>query len=596
MKLFHPASLIVTGLLLLSVHLQAQNGAWHPKPINIPTRWAAQVSPKNALPEYPRPQMVRQQWQNLNGLWDYAITERTADRPAAFDGQILVPYPIESALSGVQQALLPEQRLWYKRNFTAPTLKDNKRLILHFGAVDWHATVYVNGKSIGEHTGAYDSFEFDITDAIKPGNNELVVSVWDPTDTGPNMHGKQTLKPRWIRYTAVSGIWQTVWLETVPGASIASLYLTPDIRSENLSLVVEIRGEVDNNYTIKAIARNNGLVTGSIKGQAGTTTTLQLRIPNAHLWSPDDPFLYDLNIQLLYKGKMIDSVNSYFAMRKVDIKKDSAGVNRIYLNDHFTYNLGVLDQGYWPDGLYTAPTDEALRFDVATIKDMGFNTIRKHIKIEPARWYYHCDKLGMLVWQDMPSWRQPRALPEEAKQNFIKEMQRHLKQLHNFPSIISWVLFNENWGSFDQENLTLQMKKLDPTRIINGHSGPFTDQTWDNGDVTDIHLYPYPAMPPYEEDKAMVCGEFGGIFVPVPGHEWIPGKGWGHRTAPGLSYADSYRHMIEHLQLYKAEGLSGSIFTEPFDVEIEENGLMTYDRAIFKIPVDTLRRLNATLK
>ncbi|HVI47821.1 MAG TPA: glycoside hydrolase family 2 TIM barrel-domain containing protein [Chitinophaga sp.] len=573
------------AFLFLKANAQQQ---WQPAPLNIPTKWTASVTPENALPEYPRPQLVRSQWQNLNGLWLYTVTPKEADLPSLYDSTILVPFAIESALSGVKKALLPEQRLWYKRSFSTGKAGKDKRVILHFGAVDWQTTVYVNKKNVGSHTGGFDSFDLDITSALQPGENELVVSVWDPTDTGPNMHGKQTLRPRWIRYTAVSGIWQTVWLETLPATAISNLELTPDIDKGNLAINATINGNVDG-YTLNAIS-------GSNKASGKPGEAFLLPVPGARLWSPDDPYLYDLSVQLLYKGKVIDTVHSYFGMRKIEIKKDQSGISRIFLNNKFTYNTGVLDQGYWPDGLYTAPTDEALRFDVAAIKSMGFNTIRKHIKIEPDRWYYHCDKLGMLVWQDMPSWRQARPLPDEAKQNFKAETKIHLEQLYNHPSIISWVLFNENWGSFDQVKLTKWMKEQDPSRLINGHSGPFTEQTWENGDITDIHLYPFPAMPPYEDGKAMVCGEFGGVFVPIDGHEWIPGKGWGHETPPGATFLERYRQMVAHLQLYKNEGLSGSIFTEPFDVEIEENGLITYDREVFKVPADSIRMINAALK
>lgn len=584
--------LVITGLLSTHAAVHAQYG-WQMQPVEIQTKWAKEVSASNVLPEYPRPQMTRGAWQNLNGLWEYAVTGLADPQPQQMEGQIMVPFAIESALSGVKKPLLPEQRLWYKRSFKSPAIKGGKRVLLHFGAVDQQTSVSVNGKPVGEHSGGYDAFSFDITDALKPsGENELVVSVLDPSDKGNAPYGKQTLRPRFILYTAISGIWQTVWLETVSAVHISDLYMTPDVDKKQLQLQVNVAGNAKD-YVVEAQAKSNGQVISTTTGAPGAA--LQLPVQNAHLWSPADPFLYDLSIRLLYKGKVVDTVGSYFGMRKIAIQKDEKGMDRIFLNGAYTYNLGVLDQGYWPDGLYTAPTDEALRFDVETIKNMGFNTIRKHIKIEPARWYYYCDKLGMLVWQDMPCWLENGEVPAAVKKNFEAEMAQHLRALHNSPSIITWVLFNENWGSYDQLRLTKWIRQTDSSRLINGHTGPFVDQTWEGADMTDIHLYPDPAMPPYNPGRAMICGEFGGNYVAVPDHEWIPKKGWGHRSPPGYSFTDRYRQMMDHLLIYEKEGLSGSIFTQPFDVECEENGILTYDRAVYKIPADTIRQLNAAI-
>src|SRR5450432_3913109 len=428
-------------LVALLPFFAAAQTQWSQAPLQLPTRWSKLVTPDNALVEYPRPQMVRTNWTNLNGLWDYAITVKDAATPTHFDGKILVPYPIESALSGVKRALLPSQNLWYKRNIEIKSAKNGERTLLHFGAVDWKATVFVNGKEVGVHQGGYTAFSFDITDQLKTANNEIVVKVFDPTDEGIGPHGKQVLNPQNIYYTATSGIWQTVWLEAVPADYISDIKLTPDIDKNILNIVVDAPA----GFQIE--------VNGS-KGEPGKK--INLSVPNAHLWSPADPYLYDLDIKLKKGDKTIDEVKSYFGMRKISVSKEDKGIDRIFLNNKPYYNLGVLDQGFWPDGLYTAPTDEALAFDIKAIKAMGFNTIRKHIKVEPARWYFHADKIGMLVWQDMVNPNQ--GLPEGSKPEFEKESAEILDQLHNNPSIVTWVLFNEKWGQYDQERLTRWLK------------------------------------------------------------------------------------------------------------------------------------------
>jgi beta-galactosidase/beta-glucuronidase len=589
----HTLLLIILSILRLSSYAGTP---WHMQPVAIQTRWAKDVNPGNVLPEYPRPQMLRNNWQNLNGLWQYAITDWDADKPKKFDGEILVPFPIESALSGVQKALFPLQRLWYRRNIDKPDISGNKRVLLHFGAVDWKASVYLNGKLIGAHLGGYQHFSFDITASLKNGSNELVVSVFDPTNMGNNPHGKQTLRPKNILYTACSGIWQTVWLETVPPAYINSLYMTPDVDANCLELNVYTSG-TSKDYTVEAITTTS-IKTVSIRGAPGSL--LELPVDRAHLWSPDDPFLYHLTVRLLYKGEVVDTVYSYFGMRKIEVKKDREGIPRLFLNNKYTYHLGVLDQGYWPEGLYTAPTDSALKFDIQTIKDMGFNTIRKHVKVEPDRWYYHCDKLGILVWQDMVT---PAAYSNYAAAAFEAECEANLWQLHNFPSIVSWVLFNEGWWSYNQQRLTEWIKKTDPSRIINGHSGENLDEEappaladmWISSDITDIHRYPGPAMAPALAGKAMVLGEWGGVRVSIAGHQWNRSRSWGYLDIPPAAFAEQYDYMIRKLSRYEKAGLSGSIYTQPYDVESEENGLMTYDREVMKIPVATLKKMNATI-
>lgn len=573
--------------------LHAQQ-TWQMQPVALQTRWAKEVSPTNALPEYPRPQMVRNNWQNLNGLWDYAITEKDATQPVIFAGQILVPYPIESALSGVKKAVLPTQRLWYRRTLPTVNWNEGQKVLLHFGAVDWQTTVMVNGKKAGTHTGGYQPFSFDITHLLREKNNEILVSVYDPTDQGPNPHGKQVLSPKGIRYTASTGIWQTVWLETVPETYISNLVITPDVDNGYVAVTVKTAG-INAPVKIVATAGANGKIINTAKGK--NNETIRIQVPKAHLWSPDDPFLYDLSVKLVLRGDTADEVNSYFGMRKIAVKKDPKGQERLYLNDKYTYNLGVLDQGYWPDGLYTAPTDEALRFDIEATKAMGFNTIRKHIKIEPARWYYYADKLGMLVWQDMVTCA---SLQPAAKEAFEKECAANVAQLYNSPSVIAWVLFNEGWFTYDQLRLTKWIRSMDNTRLINGHTGENyemdgqqVNEKWANADFADIHDYPGPGIAPALPGKARVLGEWGGIGVPVKDHEWDAAAGWGYVKITPAELGTRYSSMVRKLKEYEVQGQSGSIYTEPYDVEIEENGMMTYDRAIIKIPIDSLRKIHA---
>lgn len=589
--------------------LKTEKENYKMQPIHMQSRWAQEVSPGNVLKEYPRPQMVRENWENLNGLWEYAITDSSQNAPNAYAGTILVPFPIESALSGVQKKLMPAERLWYRRTLQYSKLPPNERLLLHFDAIDWESTVFINGKKIGQHTGGYENFFFDITNYLIPGKNELVVKVFDPSDQGPNPHGKQVLNPGNIYYTPSSGIWQTVWLEKVPIKHISNIKLTPDIDKGLLNISINTTAETPD-LTLEISAIQDGKII-NIKKQIVTrdknarvpTTSFSLEIPQAHLWSPDDPFLYDLSVKLLKGREVVDKISSYFGMRKIDIQKDDKGSDRIFLNNKYTYNLGVLDQGFWPEGLYTAPTDEALAFDIKAAKAMGFNTIRKHIKIEPNRWYYHADKIGVMVWQDFVN--PPHNLPEGSKPIFEKEVRETMDQLHNYPSIITWVLFNERWGAYDQQRLTEWVKKYDPSRIVNGHSGELlyvNDQLrepsvspWISSDLTDVHSYPDPRNAPGQAGKARVVGEFGGIGVSVPGHQWDDMQGWGYIQIPPEELSAKYKQMINELKKLELEGLSGSIYTEPYDVEGEENGLLTYDREIIKIPITEIRAINNNL-
>lgn len=564
--------------------------------VAIQSRWAKEVSPTNALKEYPRPQMVRPNWTSLNGLWDYGITNKDIPQPSTYDDQILVLYPIESALSGLEKALQPSLNLWYKRSFTRSSAA-NEKTLLHFGAVSWESTVFVNEKEIGTHRGRYSEFTFDITVALREGENELVVKVYDPVDQGIWSYGKQVLNPQSIYYTPNSGIWQTVWLETVPADYIEGFKMTPDIDKGVLNINVnEAQGL---RISIKtSVAR---VLISSLNGSAGTN--LQLPVGKPRFWTPADPFLYDLQISLLKNGKVIDKVKSYFGMRKISIAKDSKGIEHIFLNNKPYYNLSTLDQGFWPDGPYIAPTDEALAFDLQAIKAVGFNTVRKRIKIEPAQWYYHADHLGLLVWQDLVSPNQ--GLVEGSNAEFEKESADELKQLHNYPCIGTWVLFNEKWRQYDQKRLSDWVKATDPSRLLDDHFGELlyanervrssSPDAYVDADIIDVHSYLDPMIGIMPACKVNVCGEFGGIGVFIPDHQWLSGSSWGYIQEKPAGLMAKYKIILQHLQLLQNEGLSGSIYTQPFEVEGEQNGLMTYDREVVKISFAELCKIHAPL-
>lgn len=595
LRKFFLAAVLFLNACNIAIAQNSSTTQWQMQPIAIQTRWAKGVSPTNVLPEYPRPQMVRENnWQNLNGLWEYAITKIDSNAPSKFDGKILVPFPIESALSGVKKPLLPTQNIWYKKEIKKPNLKTGERSLLHFGAVDWQTTVFINGKEVGKHNGGYTSFTIDITDYLTNEENELLVKVFDPTDKGINPHGKQTLTPGNIYYTPSSGIWQTVWLETVPFDYISGLELLPDIDKSVVSITVK----TSHSCTVELIAKDKDTIISKVIGKTGIPIRLKIKRPK--LWSPENPFLYDLSVKIINDNKTVDEVKSYFGMRKVNISKDENGVDRIFLNNKPYFNLGTLDQGFWPDGLYTPPSDAALKFDLEAIKSMGFNTVRKHIKVEPERWYYYADKIGLLVWQDFVN--PPQQPSEDAKIEFEKETKEIINQLYNFPSISTWVLFNEKWGQYDQKRLTKWIKQSDHSRIINGHSGEYlyvnnelrspSPDAYVDADLTDVHSYPNPMLSIKQEGKAMVCGEFGGIGVPVPGHQWDDLNGWGYVQVKPKELEEKYAGMMKSIKSLKEKGLSACIYTQPFDVEGEENGLITYDRDIIKIPIINLRDIH----
>ncbi len=521
---------------------------------------------------------------NLNGLWDYAISTNLAETPPIFAGKILVPFPVESALSGVAAHFDEHSKLWYHRTFSAPAAWRGQRVRLHFGAVDWRCQIWINGHDVGEHQGGYDPFTFDITDSLRwDGAEEIVVCVTDPTE-GDQPRGKQSRKPEGIFYTSTSGIWQTVWLEPVPEVGIDRLKCVPDIDGNALHLRVAVNS-LSASLKVEATASENGKAIGTVVGLANAD--LVLNIPNAHLWTPDDPFLYDLKVTLKDEGRTLDSITSYFGMRKIALEKDQQGFTRMTLNHQFVFEIGTLDQGFWPEGIYTAPSDDALRSDIEFLKKAGFNFTRKHVKVEPERWYYWCDKLGLLVWQDMPSGNNATV---DGRRDFENELLRMVGGLENHPSIIVWVLFNEGWGQYDTKPLAELLKQRDPSRLVDDASG-WTDMR--TGDLLDMHSYPGPDSPSPEPRRAAVLGEFGGLGLAVPGHMWSTNF-WGYESLPEAdSLSARYTQMLKQVwKLHYLRGLSAAIYTQTADVETECNGLQTYDRAIIKISPNILWAAN----
>jgi beta-galactosidase/beta-glucuronidase len=578
---------ILTLVVILA--LPVVSPAWEAQQGPLKTRWAKDVSPMNAHPEYPRPQFVRKDWMNLNGLWDFAITPKDTKQPESFTTQILVPYPVESALSGIMKPVTENDRLWYRRMFTLPRSWTGRRVLLHFGAVDFEAIAWVNGKKVGDHRGGYDGFTFDVTDALNPaGPNELIVSAWDPTDAGTQPRGKQVRKPHSIWYTSTSGIWQTVWLEPVNAAWIRDITITPDVDGQSVT-VRPATPAMLGQYSIEVTVRDGWRKISTSSMAPGAPIVLPVK--NAHLWTPEDPHLYSVTTRLKLGNTTLDRVEGYFGMRKISLGKDDHGYTRLLLNNKPYFQFGPLDQGFWPDGLYTAPTDEALRYDIEMTKKLGFNMARKHVKVEPDRWYYWCDKLGLLVWQDMPSGdkyigpNKPdiQRTPESARE-FETELDALIQEHRNHPSIVMWVPYNEGWGQWDTARIVEKIQRLDPTRLVDNTSG------WSDrgvGDVMDMHKYPGPGAPEPEANRASVLGEFGGLGLPVSGHTWQAEKNWGYRsftnsTALTTAYLDL---LFKLFPLVQEKGLSAAVYTQTTDVEIEVNGLMTYDRALVKMDV-----------
>ena len=475
---------------------------WKPVGDKIKTPWAEKVDPANVLPEYPRPQMVRSQWVNLNGLWDYAIKPVGAMEPKTMDGKILVPFAVESSLSGVQKGLTEKDELWYRRTFSVPAAWKGSNVLLNFGAVDWKADVFVNDILAGSHTGGFTPFSLDITPYLKAkGEQKLVVRVFDGTDKGYQPRGKQVLNPNGIWYTPVSGIWQTVWIEPVAKSHISGIKAIPNLDQKNIAVTVAAENCTTGDL-VEVKILDKGKLVASATGLPGNP--LRLCIAEPKLWSPDSPFLYDMEVSLRQGGKTVDKVDSYTAMRKIGTKRDKGGILRMTLNDKPLFHFGPLDQGWWPDGLFTAPTDEALLFDILKTKELGYNMIRKHVKVEPARWYYHCDREGILVWQDMPSgdmgnkWEMhtynggtDKNRTQESKDNFSKEWKEIMDFCMSSPSVVVWVPFNEAWGQFDTERIVNWTMEYDPSRLVNPASGGNHRPC---GHMLDLHNYPGPAM------------------------------------------------------------------------------------------------------
>lgn len=541
--------------------------------------------------------------ENLNGLWNYAIRP-LGEQPAAFDGEILVPFAVESSLSGVGERLGSKNELWYERTFEISPKWNGKRILLHFGAVDWKADVWVNGISVGSHTGGYTPFSFDITAALAKRENTLRVRVWDPTDEGYQPRGKQVNNPNGIWYTPVSGIWQTVWLEAVPQQYIREVRTTPDLDRKTFRVEVPVCNAQPGDL-VEVTLYDGGTEVASARALNGATVELTLADPKC--WSPDSPFLYDMKVALLRNGRRIDAVESYAAMRKFSTLRDKNGIVRLALNNKPLFQFGPLDQGWWPDGLYTAPTDEALAFDVIKTKELGYNMIRKHVKVEPARWYYHCDKAGMIVWQDMPNgdqgpqWQmhsyftgEERHRSAESEACYRKEWKEIIDYLYSFPSIGVWVPFNEAWGQFKGPEIAEWTKAYDPSRLVNPASG---GNHYLTGDILDLHHYPQPKMTLLDTNRATVLGEYGGIGLVIPDHVWVKNRdNWGYtRFNSPKEVTDEYARYADELLRLIGCGFAAAVYTQTTDVEVEVNGLMTYDRKVVKVEEERIREINRTI-
>ncbi len=584
---------------------------------NIRTPWFDKIDKNCPLPEYPRPQLARKDWLCLNGEYDYAITAKSAATPTAFDGKILVPFAVESELSGVQKHITADQLLWYRRSFTLTEAFSGKRTLLHFGAVDWECTVFVNGKEIGNHKGGYNPFYFDITDALCDGANELTVKVSDPTDSGHQQRGKQVHESHGFWYTATSGIWQTVWLEPVNYCRIESIRLVPDIDEGIIALKVNHTCECGGKLFAKVLDGGKVIFDGEIAADE------KIPVPEAKLWSPENPFLYDLELTLDCDGEK-DEVKSYFGMRKFSIMNDANGIPRLALNNKPYFQKGLLDQGYWPESQLTPPSDEAMIFDIEKMRDLGYNMLRKHIKEEPLRWYYHCDRLGMLVWQDMMSGGEyignvlAGALPNlsihvkdntpfmhkafkrgenEWREEFKEELFGMIDNLFNCVSICCWVPFNEGWGQFDAKEIGEKVKAYDPSRFVD-HASGWHDQK--GPDFKSMHRYIVPVTPPLSITKLgrpYVLSEYGGYSWNIENHVWNPKRSFGYimfKNSAALSAAYKKLHEKQIIPLIK-KGLCATVYTQVSDVEFEVNGIYSYDRKVLKIDASTIIEVNKKL-
>lgn len=606
---------VFIGFLLISLLNNAQQNILDNG--QIMTTWGEKINPSEVWQEYPRPQFERQEWVNLNGLWDYALLNKNSSMPVKYQGKILVPFCFESALSGVGKNMMQDDRLWYAREFEIPPSWLSKIILLHFEAVDWSTSVWINNALVGSHQGAYDRFTFDITPYLKEkGKQKIVVCVDDPSSFGTQARGKQQIPPQGIWYTPVSGIWQTVWLEPVAAeASLEELFITPDIDRRLITVTPMLREPKNDIYRVEVKVLDGEKLLSTTTASADKSIDIPLEQPR--YWSPNDPHLYNMELTLLNEnGQILDKVCSYFAMRKISLG-DKNGNKVLFLNNESLFHNGTLDQGWWPDGLYTPPSDDAMKYDIEVTQKMGFNMIRKHIKVEPDRWYYWCDKLGIMVWQDMPSGmlviskegQERPSYPQHVPANGIDlnkrslesaqfewELNRMVKLHYNHPSVIMWVVFNEGWGQYETCRMADLVRGLDPTRLVNAVTGWVLHPC---GDIYDIHTYQVDVhVPPVSTDRASVIGEYGGIGYPVEGHLWNPSmRNWGYQTYNSveellLRYKEKFNQILEMKQ---TKGLAAAVYTQTTDVEGEINGLMTYDRKVIKMPVDTLCKMHAQL-
>jgi len=577
----------------------------------LATPWTADVDPANPRPEYPRPQLTRERWLSLNGVWGFEPAEEGESPPVGdrLDERVLVPFPVESALSGIERE---ESRMWYRRTFSLPEGWD-ERVRLHVEAVDFTTTVYVDGREVARHEGGYTPFSVDITDALGGGGetgdggetatHELVVGVTDPTDGGQQPLGKQRDEPEGIYYTSCSGIWGSVWLEPVPDTHVTAVDTEPDLASEMVDVTVTTDGAASTATTVRATAFEDGTEAGTVSGSPGESLTLS--VPDPHPWSPEDPFLYDLVVELLVDGEVVDTVGSYFGLRSIGTRTVDGAV-RFTLNGDPVFHMGTLDQGYWPDGIYTAPTDEALRSDLQAHVDLGFNAVRKHVKVEPRRWYYHADRLGLLVWQDLAASAVRGAVPSETGQEqFESHLRRTVAELDAHPSVVAWVPFNEGWGTFDVPEIVDTLRDLDPTRPVDAQSGIDVCEGADRicgprgaGDVLDYHNYPGPGTVPPGDGQAAVLGEYGGVGLQVAGHLWNPDREYAYASASdGDDLTDIYVDKLAGVEAMAAGcgGLAAAFYTQLTDVEREVNGLLTYDRQVQKPDAERIRQAHERL-
>lgn len=575
------------------------------------TRWTDKVDRNNPLPEYPRPQLERTDWMSLNGVYNYAIKDSNCEWVDNFDGEIVVPFAVESMLSGVEKTLLPSQRLWYKKSFTLPENMKGKNIVINFGAVDWQCKVFVNKSLAGTHTGGYATFGIDITKLLVDGENELVVCVYDPTEKGWQQRGKQVIETHGFWYVATSGIWQSVWLEAVDPCHITKLRMVPDIDTKTLKIKTFATEE---NLGVKVTVFDGETVVS----ENTISQDDEIVFDDIKLWSPENPFLYDLKIELLKDENTVDTVKSYIGMRKFSMEKDKNGIPRFFLNNEPYFQKGLLDQGYWSDGGMTPPTDEAMIYDIETMKRLGFNMLRKHIKVELERWYYHCDRLGMLVWQDMVSggeyigtmlagvypffginvkdnkYKAFKRGEQKWRDEFKRELNDMLNQLFNHTCISVWVPFNEGWGQFDSVQISKCIKDFDPSRLVD-HASGWHDQG--AGDFNSMHRYVVPVTPRRNDGRIFVISEYGGYSRIVSDHTWDETKSFGYmmyKTKDQLTKAYKNLHEKQIIPLIK-KGLSATVYTQVSDVENEVNGILTYDREHIKIDEDVLIDINKKL-